>query len=388
VTNPREFLLKLYDNLHILQEREADYGGLAAPLWLINQIEHYGRLLTGHDFGVNTVAFSPDGQTLASGSDDDSIILWTVASGQPLGKLLTGHNDEVNSVAFSPDGQTLASGSEDTTIRLWDLNPESWHARACRRANRDLTQAEWDEFIGSAKQYQPTCPDLPLLRLLDAARRLATAGDVESAVARFREALTLDPSLAFDPETEARRLTAQSLLAEGRELATANQVEEAVARFERALELDPSLDLDPEAEARQFAAVGLVEEGQSFYDQGQITDALAAFEAAQTLDPDVAISAVSWNNLCWFGSLEGYAAELMNACEQAVTLAPKNEWIRDSRGLARALTGDTEGAIEDFEYYVAETDDPDELEAERGAWIADLKAGHNPFDEETLQALR
>jgi WD40 repeat protein len=68
--------------------------------------------LEGHSHWMNSVAFSPDGLTLASGK------LWDVATGE-LKATLEGHSHWVNSVVFSPDGLTLASGSDDCTIKLW-----------------------------------------------------------------------------------------------------------------------------------------------------------------------------------------------------------------------------------------------------------------------------
>jgi WD40 repeat protein/tetratricopeptide (TPR) repeat protein len=67
------------------------------------------------------MAFSPDTQTLASGSGPDLVRLWSASDGALL-HTLEGHTDEVWSVAFSPDGQTLASGSKDSTVRLWQVS--------------------------------------------------------------------------------------------------------------------------------------------------------------------------------------------------------------------------------------------------------------------------
>jgi WD40 repeat protein len=69
---------------------------------------------------VLAIAFSPDGQTIATGDDTAQICLWDVASGKKLATL-TGHNSWIRAIAFSPDGQMLATGSQDQTVRLWDV---------------------------------------------------------------------------------------------------------------------------------------------------------------------------------------------------------------------------------------------------------------------------
>ncbi|MGH3829924.1 MAG: TIR domain-containing protein [Pseudonocardiaceae bacterium] len=84
----------------------------------------YATQLTGHTDPVQSVAFSPNGHTLATASQDTTVRLWDISDPHRPNRLgtLTGHTNYVSSVAFSPDGHTLATASDDHTARLWDVH--------------------------------------------------------------------------------------------------------------------------------------------------------------------------------------------------------------------------------------------------------------------------
>jgi hypothetical protein len=79
-----------------------------------------GAPLLGHTYDVISVAFSPKGQSLASGSVDNTVRLWDMRTGKPLCGPMKGHTNTVLCVTFSPDGERLASAGWDHTVRLWD----------------------------------------------------------------------------------------------------------------------------------------------------------------------------------------------------------------------------------------------------------------------------
>jgi WD40 repeat protein len=73
----------------------------------------------GHTDTVRSVAFSPDGSTLVSGSVDKTVKIWDVPNGRLI-RTIDAHSDNVNAVAYSPDGRLVASGSSDQSVKLWD----------------------------------------------------------------------------------------------------------------------------------------------------------------------------------------------------------------------------------------------------------------------------
>ncbi|KIM27014.1 hypothetical protein M408DRAFT_176560 [Serendipita vermifera MAFF 305830] len=80
------------------------------------------NLWKAHTDSVNGIAYSSDGLTVVSCSDDKTVRIWDAATGAPVGEPLKGHTSYVESVTYSPDGRKIISGSSDKTIRIWDAS--------------------------------------------------------------------------------------------------------------------------------------------------------------------------------------------------------------------------------------------------------------------------
>lgn len=152
-----------------------------------NPLSGQENLLTRRGFAGSSVAFSPDGKKLAVGcwSDQEiaeklsgSVWIWNIndlrspdSRSQPiilaepelpsekLRKFSERRERHITSIAFSPDSQFLASGSNDWTIRIWTISSRRLADLVCHRVKRNLTQSEWDDYVGAGIPYEITIPD-------------------------------------------------------------------------------------------------------------------------------------------------------------------------------------------------------------------------------------
>ncbi|MBW4621038.1 MAG: pentapeptide repeat-containing protein [Cyanosarcina radialis HA8281-LM2] len=128
-------------------------------LW---QIPDGKQLLTckGHTSWVTGVVFSPDGQTLATSSGDRTLKLWDVKTGRCL-RTFSGHAAWTSSIAFSPDGRTIASASVDGTVKLWDVRTANC-LQTLKGHDRWVRTVAFSPFAQRSRREFPPAP--PLLR--------------------------------------------------------------------------------------------------------------------------------------------------------------------------------------------------------------------------------
>ncbi|WP_264051656.1 toll/interleukin-1 receptor domain-containing protein [Mycobacterium parmense] len=173
-------------------EHSIAVGSFGVQLWNVDTgaLDRAIRVGSGRiDAVINVVAFSPDGERVATGRNDGSVQLWEVATGAQLGQTMTGHTAGVTAVAFSPDGGQIATASLDKTLRLWNANvgqairgpaddlqfsPDGKRVAAAG----DAIVAQWD--VASGQLHTPIVPGGATgkhFRFVDGGRIVTAADD-------------------------------------------------------------------------------------------------------------------------------------------------------------------------------------------------------------------
>lgn len=229
-----------------------------------------------------------------------------------------------------------------------------------------------DEAIAAYRQSIQVSPDQPLAYSF-LGDTLIWQKRTDEAIANYQEMIRRYPPLSSGY---------QGL---GSALSQKNRFSEAIAAYNQAATRDPTeLSI-------------LTERGKVYALAGDTPKAMADFREAVKFHPK---AADALNALCWNGSLLGQAKQVMSACDKAVALAAPEfkPNYQDSRGLARALAGNIQDAIADFQVFVewrpskratavVQGSSFSEKQAKRQTWILELQQGRNPFTLELKQAL-
>lgn len=131
-------------------------------IWSVGEVDNQEPLtFIGHLSSVTDVEFDQSGELLASSSLDKTVRIWNVNKPDEEPIVLEGHDDWIWTVAYSPQGNMVASGSADRTVRLWITQPSILAERICEYVTRNMTDKEWEKYVGEDIPYERTCSNLP-----------------------------------------------------------------------------------------------------------------------------------------------------------------------------------------------------------------------------------
>jgi tetratricopeptide (TPR) repeat protein len=231
---------------------------------------------------------------------------------------------------------------------------------------------------------------------LKQAQEIADSGaEVEKVERNLEKAAALDPTEEIEPHADAQRLVAGFWNKRARTLAAQTEKLDDVAEaLKKAVAANPDLKFDPAVESKKLLSKTLEGKANLAKKNGDFKKAFDLLAQADMFDPGLKTRTNSWNALAWDALLAGEKVELaLSAAEKAMAAAAGDPQLlaaaQDTRGLAKALSGDLPGALADFTNYLEHsTSDSPQIREKRRTWVEALRRGVNPFTSEVLTALR
>jgi len=311
-------------------------------------------VLSGSE-SFSAMAFDPKGRYFAAGSGtidrkkDAMVHLWGISEpGRSEPRRFTLGQEMVSSVAFLSGGRLFA-GDYGQRFRIFSIDPARIVEAGCSASTRNLSLEEWRANFG-AQAYRSSCPQLP-----------PHPSYVKELVAQALELVRVEGDV-------------------GRAFAILDQ-NDLKAHVERT---DVS---------KRFADV-LAKRSADFVNSLQIDPAIQSLDDALALNAEVSLSYKRLNDLCHIGAIYGEADRVSGYCDLAMAKAPQREQgrVADARAIARTLRGDYQGAVQDFERFIAFAGQRPGRFADRARqrqqWVERLKAGQNPLDEQEIFRMR
>jgi WD40 repeat protein len=344
---------------------------------------------TGPGYGspVLGVAFSNNGERLASVAEDGEVRVWDFSKRRII-YTYRGTSAGLHPIAFSPIEPVLAGIGNDRDVLFRPIEVKDALAIAGLRLTRPWTDEECRDYLD--ENHEKPCPrELEglqnFVKAKDLAKRCMTQQDgkkaqqdFSSAVEQFGKASKLYPVLSIDnPRNEAKKVLSAIEIREIRNARSLNQWPDVLQIIRLANERAKYTNEDKNHE---FAGQLLVASLQ-LARLGDIDRAVEAVSLAEQARDSGFIPPVYLNNLCWFGTLWERSKDVLPYCRKALQFSWDEVNFGDSLGLALSETDNSHAteAIGLFESFVASPGSSSEEKSQRANWIKRIRSGKRPL---------